>query len=171
MSARDTSGLWDKSQVGTPDRTVPIAPPPRQKRQPSTVEHEPAPLTSVPTPQVDEAPDATATDTAEPKVDATAVLLALAFTSEQMDWIRKASARRNQWAGEFFEELFYKHKTAVISAGVGPRTRRRSSNYTGTRVKVSAAAFDDFATATSDLATSRAALGRAIIEAERNPTN
>jgi len=59
----------------------------------------------------------------------------------------------------------------VVSAGVGPRTRRRSSNYTGTRVKVSAAAFADFAAATADLATSRAALGRAIIEAERNPSD
>lgn len=164
MATRDTSGLWDKNQKTPPDRSTGIAPPQRSKRQQT-----PTPsvdVGAVPTTKSAE-PAAAPKEPAPPTTEGDTKLLALSFTSDQMDWIRQTSSKRGLWAGELFEEIFIAHHRQIADTGVGPRTRRRNANYTGTRFTVPIALYNDFTALVAELRTSNAALGRAVVDAER----
>lgn len=181
MSNRDTSGLWDKSQAGTP-RDVGVAPPPRRKNQSQSIRQQrdvqaqrvvdvgaaPRALEVV-GPPTEETEETLQGSEEGSFADQELVKLALSFTADQMDWLRKNASKRDQWAGEFFEDLFFEHKDAIATRGTKRRSRRRNANYTGTRLSVTAALFDEFVALAKELSTSRAALGRAVMEAARQP--
>lgn len=177
---RDTSGLWDTSKVGS-NRTVGVSPPPRRPKRPTTqtptspvitttdeVQKSPTAQERTPEDVQSTTPDPPATKpsstdmSSEPQAK-----LALSLTSEQMDWLRKTASKRNLWAGELFEELFVAHKAALETQPVPRRTRRRNGNYTGTRVMIGVAAFEEFVDLAERLGTSRNALGRRVIDLAR----
>ena len=165
MSERDVSGFWENGDGGVPDRSVDVAPPPRSGARPlepaETHVTEDHPYEATPA----AAPGAGVVTMTRPMAQRR---VSVAFTREQLRWLRTAGERRDLFAGDVFTDLLEDQLAAVRSAGVGSaRRKRRGAGYVQVALVLSAGVAGQLDDAAAELGVSRARLARAIVDVAR----